>query len=272
LVISVATTSIIISSWVHSFSSHAGYSELASSVPTRRLLDKHEQCVREVGQALFSTLLGVGEVAGRYRAAAAVAAGRGEGLRVVPRIDDPALAGLPWEAMYDTEVGTYVCRRDQLVRHVGVAAAAAPLAVNAPLRVLGIVASPRGFHSLDAEREKDHLAKALAGNSSVELTGAPSATWTGLQEMLRAILAPPVLIAATALSFAAAFGLSSLLWRYGIGYSGIEAQIPLYIFIFLVALGVDYSILMSARIREASGSRALRCTASWWSARVGYRR
>ena len=32
---------------------------LASSVPTRRLLDKHEQCVREVGQALFTTLLGV---------------------------------------------------------------------------------------------------------------------------------------------------------------------------------------------------------------------
>jgi WD40 repeat protein len=157
---------------------------LASSVPTRRLLDKHEQCVREVGQALFTTLLGVGEVAGRYRAAAAVAAERGEGLRVVLRIDDPALAGLPWEAMYDKEVGTYVCRRDQLVRHVGVAAAAAPLAVNAPLRVLGIAASPRELYSLDAAKEKDHLTKALAGNSSVKLTWAPSATWAGLQEVL----------------------------------------------------------------------------------------
>jgi RND superfamily putative drug exporter len=68
--------------------------------------------------------------------------------------------------------------------------------------------------------------------------------------LLRAIVAPLLLVAATALSFAAAFGLSSLLWRYGFGYSGIEAQLPLYIFIFLVALGVDYTIFMSARIRE----------------------
>jgi putative drug exporter of the RND superfamily len=68
--------------------------------------------------------------------------------------------------------------------------------------------------------------------------------------LLRAVVAPLALIAATALSFAAAFGLSSLLWRYGFGYSGIEAQLPLYIFIFLVALGVDYTIFMSARIRE----------------------
>jgi hypothetical protein len=50
-------------------------------------------------------------VTGRYRAAAAVAAMAGEGLRVVLRIDTPALAGLPWEAMYDHVAGGYVCRR-----------------------------------------------------------------------------------------------------------------------------------------------------------------
>jgi RND superfamily putative drug exporter len=71
--------------------------------------------------------------------------------------------------------------------------------------------------------------------------------------LLRAVVAPLLLVATTALSFAAAFGLSSLLWRYGFGYSGIEAQLPMYIFIFLVALGVDYSIFMSARIREEAG-------------------
>ncbi len=70
--------------------------------------------VREVGQVLFGALLGAGKVAGRYRAAAAVAAERGEGLRVVLRIDSPALAGLPWEAMYDQAAGAYVCRQDQL--------------------------------------------------------------------------------------------------------------------------------------------------------------
>ena len=72
--------------------------------------------------------------------------------------------------------------------------------------------------------------------------------------LLRAIIAPLVLVATTALSFAAAFGLAALLWRYALGYDGIEAELPMYIFIFLVALGVDYNIFLAARIREESGS------------------
>jgi RND superfamily putative drug exporter len=68
--------------------------------------------------------------------------------------------------------------------------------------------------------------------------------------LLRALAAPLVLVATTALSFGASFGLAALLWRYGLGYPGIEAQIPLYIFVFLIALGVDYNIFLVARIRE----------------------
>jgi putative drug exporter of the RND superfamily len=70
--------------------------------------------------------------------------------------------------------------------------------------------------------------------------------------LLRAIVAPLVLVITTAFSFAASLGLASLLWRYGFGYPGIDPQIPLYIFIFLVALGVDYNIFLSARVREES--------------------
>jgi putative drug exporter of the RND superfamily len=76
--------------------------------------------------------------------------------------------------------------------------------------------------------------------------------------LLRAIVAPLVLVLTTALSFAASFGLSNLLWRYGLGYTGVESELPFYIFIFLVALGVDYNIFLSARIREEarhSGTR-----------------
>ena len=76
--------------------------------------------------------------------------------------------------------------------------------------------------------------------------------------LLRAIVAPIVLVATTALSFTAAFGLSSLIWRHGLGYHGVEAVIPIYIFIFLVALGVDYNIFLSARIREESRHHGLR--------------
>jgi putative drug exporter of the RND superfamily len=69
--------------------------------------------------------------------------------------------------------------------------------------------------------------------------------------LLQAVVAPVVLTATTALSFAASLGLSSLLW-HGLGYESVQSVIPAYIFIFLVALGVDYNIFLSARIREES--------------------
>ena len=160
---------------------------LASAVATRRVLPETERCVRDVGRALFAALLGTGEVAGRYRASAAVAAERGEELRVVLRIDDPLLAGLPWEAMWDEAAGGYVCRRDQLVRHVPVPSAAAPLAVNPPLRILAVVSSPRGLPALDVDKEKEQLERALdrlAGAGLAEVVWAPSATWADLQDEL----------------------------------------------------------------------------------------
>ena len=76
--------------------------------------------------------------------------------------------------------------------------------------------------------------------------------------LLRAIVAPLVLVATTALSFGASFGLSNLAWRYWFGYPGINAQIPLYVFIFLIALGIDYNIFLTARIREESRHLGIR--------------
>jgi len=76
--------------------------------------------------------------------------------------------------------------------------------------------------------------------------------------LLQSVVAPLVLVATTALSFAASFGLSDLLWRYGLGYSGIESQVPVFIFIFLVALGVDYNIFLAARIREEARHLGIR--------------
>jgi CHAT domain-containing protein len=103
------------------------------------------------------------------------------------RVEDPVLAGLPWEAMYDNAAGTYVCRRNELVRHIGVASAAAPLAVEPPVRILGIASSPRGLAALDVAREKSQLANALSrlcNEGMAELIWTPSATWAELQEML----------------------------------------------------------------------------------------
>ena len=160
---------------------------LASSVASRAILPQTERPVREIGQALFSALLGSGDVAGRYRASAALAQDRGQGLRVVLRIGTPALAGLPWEAMYDTVAGGYVCRRDQLVRQVPVSSAAPPLTVQPPLRILGVVSSPRGLVPLDVEKEQQQLTRALARARSdglVDVRWAPEATWAALQDLL----------------------------------------------------------------------------------------
>ncbi len=66
-----------------------------------------EQPSRKVGQILFTALLGTGEVAGRYRASAALAAERGRQLRVVLQIGSLELAGLLWEAMRDKGTGAY---------------------------------------------------------------------------------------------------------------------------------------------------------------------
>lgn len=145
-----------------------GQAVLISGMPARRLFPEEQQ-VRDVGRTLFAALLGTGEVAGRYRAAAALAAGRGEGLRVVLRIADPALAALPWEAMYDDDVGGYVGRRQQLIRHVGALTGTPPLAVDPPLRILGIVSSPRGLPRLDVAKEKEQLASALSRLTADEL-------------------------------------------------------------------------------------------------------
>src|SRR5580704_3169255 len=156
---------------------------LASGVAARQVLSPAEQRVRDTGEALFGALLGTEPVSGRYQASEALAAGRGEKLRIVLRIDAPELAGLPWEAMYDASAGGYVCRQHELVRHVPVAAVPPVLEVTPPLRVLGVVSAPRGLADLDAEREREQLERALAGHGLAEVSWAEP-TWAGLHERL----------------------------------------------------------------------------------------
>lgn len=95
-------------------------------------------------------------------------------------------------------------------------------------------------------------ARAASRDTAVIIPLVLLVTLLVIAALLRAIIASLVLMATTALSFGASFGLAALLWRYGFGYPGIDPQIPLYIFIFLTALGVDYNIFLSARAREES--------------------
>src|SRR5262249_6794177 len=68
--------------------------------------------------------------------------------------------------------------------------------------------------------------------------------------LLRALVAPLVLIATVVLSFGASLGLSSIFFNNVFHFSGEDAAYPLLSFVFLVALGIDYNIFLMTRIRE----------------------
>lgn len=71
-----------------------------------------------------------------------------------------------------------------------------------------------------------------------------------LMILLRALVAPLLLMATVVLSFGAALGLSALLFHYVFGFAGADASLPLFVFVFLVALGIDYNIFLMTRVRE----------------------
>ncbi|MGR0220253.1 MMPL family transporter [Agromyces sp. ZXT2-6] len=73
-----------------------------------------------------------------------------------------------------------------------------------------------------------------------------------LMLLLRAVVAPLILIASVVLSFAAALGVSALVFEYVFGFPGADPSVPLFGFVFLVALGVDYNIFLMTRVREES--------------------
>ena len=79
-----------------------------------------------------------------------------------------------------------------------------------------------------------------------------------LLALLRAVVAPILLIATVVLSFGAALGFSALVFEYIFDISGADSGLPLFAFVFLVALGIDYNIFLMTRVREETqreGSR-----------------
>jgi RND superfamily putative drug exporter len=68
--------------------------------------------------------------------------------------------------------------------------------------------------------------------------------------LLRSLVAPVVLVASVLLSYLASLGVSSVVFRGLFGFPGLDASVPIFGFVFLVALGVDYNIFLMARVRE----------------------
>ena len=77
--------------------------------------------------------------------------------------------------------------------------------------------------------------------------------------LLRSIFAAALLLGTVVLSFAATLGVCALVFDNVFGFAGTDASFPLFAFIFLVALGIDYNIFLMTRVREESlkiGTRA----------------
>ena len=73
-----------------------------------------------------------------------------------------------------------------------------------------------------------------------------------LMLLLRSILAPILLILTTVLSFGTALGVAAVVFNGVFQFPGADPAVPLYGFVFLVALGIDYNIFLMTRVREES--------------------
>ncbi len=159
---------------------------LRSGVKRRRALSKEELTVQNFGRQLFDLLL-PNELRGLYRSSLNKAMTQTCGLRLKLRLKEaPELAVLPWEFLYDPNEAEYVClsQDTSIVRYLDLPHPPPPLSVTAPLRILGMVASPTNLPSLDVQREREHVNRALADLQAaglVELHWLAGQTWRDIK-------------------------------------------------------------------------------------------
>ncbi len=150
----------------------------------------------------------------------------------------------------------------------GVAFVAAPIS--------GDATSQAAFDTVERARDAVHAvpgADALVGGASALQLDVENASnrdnrvvipavlvvvFLILMLLLRALVSPLLLVGTVVLSFGAALGLSALLFHYVLGFAGADASMPLFVFVFLVALGIDYNIFLMTRVREETATRGTR--------------
>jgi putative drug exporter of the RND superfamily len=128
-------------------------------------------------------------------------------------------------------------------------------------------ASAESFKTIDALRNSMHAVDStvLVGGSDAQARDASAAASRDrlvivplillvvlivLYVLLRSVLAPLVLVAVTVLSALAALGVGGWASVHVFGFPALDNTAPLFAFLFLVALGVDYTIFLVTRARE----------------------
>ncbi len=154
----------------------------------------------------------------------------------------------------------------------GVEAVSAPVAQGAPGTLIQATLEPNpysttAFDLVDPIREAVHAVAPetlVGGPTAIEFDVRDAAGWDStvlpplillvvfliLIGLLRSIVAPLILIATVILSFLAALGVGYFTFEVIFDFPGSDPSLPLFAFVFLVALGVDYNIFLIARARE----------------------
>ena len=184
----------------------------------------------------------------------------------------PAGVGSPVVVIADGRAVTPV--RQALATTPGIATVLAPITGGGKVYLQGILSVPPDSQA--ANRVVDQVRSAVhgiagadaqvGGNTAINLDVERAAAHDRnliiplvllvvlivLVLLLRAIVAPLMLMATVVLSLLAALGFSAEVYTHVFGFAGADAALPLYTFVFLVALGIDYNIFLMSRVREES--------------------
>lgn len=167
-------------------------------------------------------------------------------------VDEPGLTDVSTPLV---AAGTAYLQATLAVRPDSKAAHAIVEAVRADLhRLPGAAAKVGGDSAINLD-----VQQAAAHDRNVVIPIVLAVVFVILAILLRSLLAPVLLILTVVLSFFAALGLSAFAYRHVFGFAGADAALPLYVFVFLVALGIDYNIFLMSRVREEAalaGTRA----------------
>jgi len=97
--------------------------------------------------------------------------------------------------------------------------------------------------------EKD-LRDASASDTRLIVPMVLAVVFVILVGLLRALVGPALLTLTVVLSFFASLGVGAIVFDVVFGFPGSDPSLPLFAFVFLVALGIDYNIFLMARVRE----------------------
>ena len=170
------------------------------------------------------------------------------------------------------EPGQVEAVKDAVAEVAGVEAVSEPVATGPPGTLLQATLEPNpysttAFDLIEPIRDAAHQVAPetlVGGPTAVEFDVRDAASWDSkvipplilvvvlliLIVLLRALIAPLVLIGTVILSFLAALGVGYFFFDFVFDFPGSDPSLPLFAFVFLVALGVDYNIFLIARARE----------------------